>query len=74
MSQDPTVAESIPGVTWKKADYSDKKLLAGILGGIHTVLSFVGGPQDPGSVIQKNLIDAAITAGVKRFAPSEWSR
>jgi NmrA-like family len=23
---------------------------------------------------QKNLIDAAIAAGVKRFAPSQWGR
>ena len=66
--------ENVSGVTWTKTDYSDKKLLTSILGGVHTVLSFVGGPQDPSSAIQKNLIDAAVAAGVQRFAPSEWSR
>jgi hypothetical protein len=68
------VTENASGVTWAKTDYSDKKLLTSILDGVHTVLSFVGGPQDPGSAIQKNLIDAAVTAGVKRVAPSQWSR
>ena len=66
--------ENVSGVTWTKTDYSDKKLLTSILDGVHIVLSFVSGPQDPGSAIQKNLIDAAIAAGVRRFAPSEWSR
>ena len=56
-----------------ETDYSDKKLLTCILNCIHTVLSFVRAYQDPGSAIQKNLIDAAVAAGVQRFAPSEWS-
>lgn len=68
------MTENVSGITWVRTDYSDKKLLSSILDDIHTVLSFVGGPQDPGSVNQKNLIDAAVTAGVQRFAPSEWSR
>jgi hypothetical protein len=68
------VTENIPGVTWAKTDYSDKELLTSILAAVNTVLSFVGGSQDPGSAIQKNLIDAAVAAGVQRFAPSEWSR
>jgi hypothetical protein len=37
------------------------------------VLSFVTTQEDPASTVQKNLIDAAVQAGVKRFAPSEWS-
>lgn len=43
--------------------------------GIDTVLSFLAIP-DPSSMIrlQKNMIDAAIEAGVRRFAPSEWGR
>ena len=68
------MAENDPGVTWAKTDYSDKKLLTSILDGVHTVLSFVGGHQDPGSTIQKSLIDASVAAGVQRFAPSEWAR
>jgi hypothetical protein len=37
------------------------------------VLSFIATEQDLASTVQKNLIDAAVQAGVKRFAPSEWS-
>ena len=44
-----------------------------ILRGVHTVLSFIVTALDPGNVSQKNLIDAAIRVGVKRFAPSEWA-
>ncbi|KAJ5294700.1 NAD(P)-binding protein [Penicillium antarcticum] len=29
--------------------------------------------EDPNSPVQKRLIDAAVQAGVKRFAPSEWA-
>ncbi|MCJ1306874.1 hypothetical protein MMC25_000518 [Agyrium rufum] len=62
------------GVTWIKADYEDPKQLAQIFKGVHTVLSFVAvSPDAAGTTIQKNLIDASIEAGVKRFAPSEWA-
>jgi len=44
------------------------------LQGIHTVLSFTQPMADPTNTVQKNLIDAAIVAGVKRFAPSQWGR
>jgi len=37
-------------------------------------LSFVQLLADPENIAQKNLIDASIDAGVKRFAPSEWGR
>jgi hypothetical protein len=37
-------------------------------------LSFIQLLADPENMAQKNLIDAAIVAGVKRFAPSEWGR
>jgi hypothetical protein len=40
---------------------------------VHTVLSFIHVQSDPGNINQKNLIKAAIEAGVKRFAPSEWA-
>jgi len=56
-----------------KTDYGDKEQLTSILNGVHTVLSFITPPLDPGSAAQKLLIDASITAGVKRFAPSEWA-
>jgi len=38
------------------------------------VLSFLQLSTDGGHQAQKNLIDASIAAGVKRFAPSEWGR
>ncbi|KAK3898128.1 hypothetical protein C8A05DRAFT_47476 [Staphylotrichum tortipilum] len=60
-------------VAWVKANYDDAAQLAEILQGVDTVLSFIVAHSDPGSVAQKNLIDAAVQAGVRRFAPSEWT-
>jgi hypothetical protein len=60
-------------VKWVKTSYQDPKELAEILRGVHTVLSFIVTQLDLNNVSQKNLIDAAIQAGVKRFAPSEWA-
>lgn len=61
-------------IRWQKVDYEDKKSLVETLRGTHTLLSFVQILSDPDQMSQKNLIDAAITAGVKRFAPSEYGR
>ncbi|CAM1511836.1 Fc.00g093490.m01.CDS01 [Cosmosporella sp. VM-42] len=61
------------GVTWVKANYTDPAELAKTLHDVHTVLSFIDTFSDEGGVSQKSLIDAAVLAGVKRFAPSEWS-
>lgn len=55
-------------------NYDNKTDLSEALEGIHTLLSFVQLLADPDNQSQKNLIDAAITAGVKRFAPSEYGR
>jgi hypothetical protein len=60
-------------VSWTKTNYQSPKKLIDILKGVHTVLSFIVTQSDPGNVSQKNLIDASIQAGVKRFAPSEWA-
>ena len=60
------------GTAWIKTSYEDTKELAEALKGVHTVLSFIG-EKDPESPLQRNLIDAAVQAGVKRFAPSEWA-
>ncbi|KAI0965070.1 NAD(P)-binding protein [Xylaria arbuscula] len=59
-------------VKWQAVDYDDKGALVEALRGVHTVLSFVQLLSDPGQKAQKNLIDASISAGVKRFAPSEY--
>lgn len=55
-------------------DYGDKASLTEALRGIHTILSFVQVLWDPEQQTQKNIIEAAIAAGVKRFAPSEFGR
>ena len=60
-------------MAWVRANYHDPAQLAKILQGVDTVLSFIVAHSDPGSVAQKNLIDAAVQAGVRRFAPSEWT-
>lgn len=44
------------------------------LKGTHTLLSFVQIMHESGQECQKQLIDAAVAAGVKRFAPSEYGR
>ncbi|RDW65624.1 hypothetical protein BP5796_10316 [Coleophoma crateriformis] len=66
------ISNSVPGVIWRTVDYNDKGELAEALHGIHTVLSFTQLLADPENTAQKNLIDAAVVAGVKRFAPSQW--
>lgn len=71
--RDPPVIENLPGVIWVKTDYGDKTKLTNTLKGVHTVFSFIVAHLDPGSVAQKMLIDASIAAGVKRYAPNEWS-
>ncbi|TVY36512.1 Quinone oxidoreductase [Lachnellula occidentalis] len=71
--KDPAAVEVRPGVTWAKTDYTDKAQLTSILHGVHTVLAFNSPVGDPNSMAQRNVIGASIAAGVKRFAPNEWS-
>ncbi|KAI0886562.1 NAD(P)-binding protein [Annulohypoxylon maeteangense] len=68
----PTGIPDAPKLKWQVVDYNDKKGLVEVLRGTHTLLSFVQTLSDPDQKSQKNLIDAAIEAGVKRFAPSEY--
>ncbi|RYP70320.1 hypothetical protein DL769_005026 [Monosporascus sp. CRB-8-3] len=70
----PATTPLAPEIHWQIADYNDKGCLVEALRGTHTVLSFVQILSDPDQKAQKNLIDAAIAAGVKRFAPSEYGR
>ncbi|KAK3387646.1 hypothetical protein B0H63DRAFT_470594 [Podospora didyma] len=73
LSRNASTNEIIPpGVHWRAVDYSDKNGLTEALRGTHTVLSFVQLLTDPTNLSQRNLIDASIAAGVKRFAPSEY--
>lgn len=72
--QAPSGEETRYGVTWQKVDFGNKEELVDALRGTHTVLSFIQTLNDKDHMSQKNLIDAAVTAGVKRMAPSEWGR
>jgi NmrA-like family len=63
----------IDGATFVQVDYTDKGGLAKHLHGVQAVLSFFLDTSDPTQKTQKNLIDASIEAGVKRFAPNEWA-
>ncbi|TAQ86952.1 hypothetical protein B7494_g4724 [Chlorociboria aeruginascens] len=68
-----TAGNGTPGVILRVVNYNDQCDLVEALRGIHTVLSFVNQPMaNPQNDSQKNLIDASIAAGVKRFAPSEY--
>ncbi|KAI0206803.1 hypothetical protein F4808DRAFT_454721 [Astrocystis sublimbata] len=72
-SRNPSPNIPIPaGIKWRPVDYHNKEALVEALQGMHTVLSFVQLLSDPEQTAQRNLIDAAIIAGVKRFAPSEY--
>lgn len=64
---------TLPGVQWAQTNYEDRSVLARLLSGVHTVLCFFIAHKDPEGVAQKRLIDAALEAGVKRYAASEWS-
>ncbi|KAK6512592.1 hypothetical protein TWF481_001476 [Arthrobotrys musiformis] len=74
LSRKDVPSDALPqGVTQIKANYEDLEGLVQVLQGVHTVLCFITAQSDPGNVSQKNLIDAAVKAGVKRYAPSEWA-
>lgn len=55
-------------------DYSNQSALVEVLKGTHTLLSFLQVMRESGQESEKQLIDAAVAAGVKRFAPSEYGR
>lgn len=61
------------GTNSVRVDYNNMTDLTEHLRGVHTVLSFIVALEDTEGAIQKNLINACIAAGVKRFAPSEWA-
>lgn len=56
-----------------QTDYGDRTQLAKTFRGVNTVMSFITAHTDEDSQAQKNMIDASIDAGVKRFVPSEWA-
>ncbi|KAK2757028.1 hypothetical protein FQN54_004997 [Arachnomyces sp. PD_36] len=54
-------------------DYLNQESLASALKDVHTVLSVTSAIDGTQAQIQINLVNAAVTAGCKRFAPSQWS-
>ncbi|KAK8120301.1 hypothetical protein PG999_004421 [Apiospora kogelbergensis] len=63
-----------PVVQWAVVDYSDHVSLVSVFRGTDTVLSFVTGMDAySGFQVEKQAIDAAIEAGVQRYAPSQWA-
>ena len=73
-AQEAPIKTVLSGVHWRAVNYNDQPDLVEALRGTHTILSFLQLLSDPESKSQKTLIDAAIVAGVKRFAPSEYGR
>ncbi|KIL87120.1 hypothetical protein FAVG1_09674 [Fusarium avenaceum] len=70
-----TEATDLPkNVAWTQVDYDDKPSLVDAMKGIDTVLCFVAiFDTNVAFELHKKLINAAIEAGVRRFAPSEWA-
>ena len=71
--KDPSGFPQQANVTWVQTDYQDKAELVKLFQGVSVVLNFIVVHNDPGSVTSKRLIDAAVEAGVRRIAPSEWA-
>jgi hypothetical protein len=71
--QETSAFPELAGVKWIQTDYNEQSELAELLCGVNTVLCFFAVHLDPGCETQKRLIDAAVEAGVKRYAPSEWA-
>ncbi|CAG9948165.1 unnamed protein product [Clonostachys rosea f. rosea IK726] len=69
--KDPKSLPETRGVRWAQTNYKDRSQLVHLLRGVHTVLCFFISHKDAGGVDQKRLIDAAIEAGVQRYAASE---
>jgi len=61
--------ESHSNQTIKEVDYSSLESLTSALQGVDVLVSTLGGASIPA---QKLMVDAAISAGVKRFIPSEF--
>lgn len=73
MIQDPAQFPQQPGVEWVQTTFKDKTQLVNLFKDVEVVLNFVVVSNDPGNEVSIGLIDAAVEAGVKRFAPSEWA-
>ncbi|KAK2606326.1 hypothetical protein QQS21_003257 [Conoideocrella luteorostrata] len=71
--KDPTQFPQQRGVHWVQTTFKDKAQLVKLFGDVEVVLNFIVVHNDPGNESARLLVDAAVEAGVKRFAPSEWT-
>lgn len=72
-AQAPSELPHLPGVKWTQTSYEDKLELVQLFQGVETVLCFFVVLMDTNNATQKRIIDAAVEAGVKRYAPAEWA-
>ncbi|KAK9765258.1 hypothetical protein K7432_006551 [Basidiobolus ranarum] len=61
------------GVIVETVDYNNHESLVNALRGVHTIISFIWSSEGGLKDSQIGLLKAAVEAGVKRFAPSEWA-
>ena len=73
LSRSPQPTWTARGVDVREVDYDSNESLTAALKGVHTVLSLIGGSASALRDGQLALVAAAKQAGVKRFAPSEFS-
>jgi nucleoside-diphosphate-sugar epimerase len=73
LSRSPQPTWAARGVVVREVDYDSHESLTAALSGVHTVLSLIGGSATALRSSQLALVAAAKQAGVKRFAPSEFS-
>lgn len=73
MTQDPSLFPQQRGVQWVQTTFKDKAQLVKLFSDVEVVLNFIVVNNDPDSEVATLLIDAAVEAGVRRFAPSEWA-
>lgn len=69
---DKTDALEKMGVEIKCVDLNDTQAIAEACGGIHCVVSVLAGLGDVIIDLQKRIAEAAVTAGVPRFIPSDF--
>ncbi|KAI9155655.1 major Facilitator Superfamily protein [Paramyrothecium foliicola] len=69
----PETSSQQANVNWTQVSFEDKFELVRHLRGVDVLLSFIVINDDPENVVGKLLVDAAVAAGLKRFAPSEWA-
>ncbi|EGY18655.1 uncharacterized protein VDAG_09181 [Verticillium dahliae VdLs.17] len=72
--KDPSQFIQRDTLTWVQVpDFQDRSRMVSLFQDIDVVLNFIADPTDSDGALGKTLADAAVEAGVKRYAPSEWA-